>query len=313
MAQLREIKKRIKAVGNIQRITRTMQMIATAKFQSSVKRAEATKPYTAKLGEITAELADAASGDHPLLTRPAESTGRELMLVLSSNRGLCGAYNSNILRTAINFIRDHEQTRFDIEAVGKKGLAYLRFNGIDVAESYTHFTDKPAYADVEQLAADYMDRFLAGQYDAVRICYMRFISNSRQEPNVLTLLPMERPEGESAQQPPAQQGTENQPTSEQRGETGGGGGGGYNSIYEFSPDPATLLDELLPLTVKARLFQCFNDAVVSEQLSRMVAMKAATDNAAKMRRNLKRDFNQARQAQITTELSEIISGAAALG
>lgn len=292
MAQLREIKNRIKAVANIQRITRTMQMIATAKFQASVKRAEATKPYTAKLAEIVGELASAAdAGEHPLLAPPAERTGRERMLVLTSNRGLCGAYNANVLRTAAGFIRDHGDTTFDLEAVGKKAIAYFRFADMAVSRSYTHFTDKAAYGEVEELASDYIDRFIAGEFDAVRVCYMRFESSSRQTPHILQLLPMEPPRAEG--------GADAEPS--------------VRPVYEFSPDPQTLLGELLPLAVKARLFQCFNDAIVSEQIARMVAMGAATDNAGKMSRNLKREFNRARQAQITTELSEIIGGAAALG
>ncbi|QNN24991.1 ATP synthase F1 subunit gamma [Planctomycetales bacterium ZRK34] len=291
MAQLREIKKRIKAVGNIQRITKTMQMIATAKFQASVRRAQGTKPYTTKLAEIVGELASAVGDevDHPLLGAGRQKTGRELLLVLSSNRGLCGAYNANILRTSMHYLRDHTDVTHDLEVVGKKGIAFFRFAGMEPKRAHTQFTDKPAYEDVEAVASSYIDQYVAGEYDAVRVAYMQFISNARQVPMIEQLLPLQPPTSES-----------------------GESAGGTRAVYEFSPDPAELLAELLPMSVKSRLFQWFNDAVVSEQISRMVAMKAATDNAGKLSRSLKRGFNRARQAQITTELSEIIGGAAAL-
>lgn len=303
MAQVREIKSRIKAVGNIQRITRTMQMIATAKFQAAVRRTTETKPYTRKVAELVGEVAGAGeAADYPLLSGPAEPAGRELMLVLTSNRGLCGGYNGNVLRTANQFMSDREDQNFELEVSGKKGLGYFRFARKEVSRSYTQFEDKPEYDEVEQIAKRYIDRFRAGEFDAVRVAFMQFVSNSKQTPHVLTLLPLERPE-EGEQQGEGEEGG---------AEQGGGEEGRAEVVYEFSPDPATLLRKLLPLTVKSRLFQCFNDAGVSEQIARMVAMKAATDNADQMGRNLKREFNRARQAQITTELNEIISGAAAL-
>ncbi|MBI1368137.1 MAG: ATP synthase F1 subunit gamma [Planctomycetes bacterium] len=292
MAQSREIKKRIKAVANIQRITKTMQMIATAKFQAAVRRAQATKPYTRKLAEIVGELAAAGDGEteHPLLAAPSEKTGRELVLVITSNRGLCGAYNANVLRTVSQYFRERGEAPTDLHVVGKKGAAFFRFAGRSVTKVHTHFTDKPSYEDVEALAEEFMAAYIAGGYDAVRVIYMQFVSNARQTPQVLQLLPLAKPEA-AAEQTAA----------------------GVRPVYEFSPDPATLLGELLPMSVKSRLFECFNDSVVSEQISRMVAMKAATDNAGKMVRTLRRRFNRARQAQITTELSEIIAGAAAQG
>lgn len=292
MAQLREIKKRIRSVGKIQRITKTMQMIATAKFQAAIRRAEATKPFTTKLGEVVSELAAAAGegADHPLLNPPAERQGRELLLVITSNRGYAGAYNSNILRTALSNIRQNRDTQIDLEVVGKKGVAFFRFADVETTQAYTHFTDKPSYEEVERLAAEYISAFESGRYDAVRVLYMQFISNARQTPRMMQLLPMPRPEA----------------AEHAVNETD------VQSVYEFSPNPQELLGELLPLTVKSLLFQAFNDAIVSEQIARMVAMKAATDNAGKMGRSLRRSFNRARQAQITTQLSEIIGGAAAL-
>jgi F-type H+-transporting ATPase subunit gamma len=291
MAQLREIKKRIKAVHNIRRITKTMQMIATAKFQAAIRRTEAAQPYTRKLSDVVGELAATAgdSVDHPLLHPPAKPANRELVLVVTSNRGLAGAYNSNILRTALNHIKQSQTTRqVDLEVVGKKGVAFFRFAGQPVSRVH-NMGDKPVYEDVEKIAADYITRFEAGQYDAVTVIFMRFISNARQLATVLPLLPLQPPSGSKA-----------------------ASSTGPVAIYEFRPDAATLLTRLLPLTVKSALFQAFMEAAVSEHIARMVAMKSATDNAGKMGRSLKRSYNRARQAQITTELSEIISGAAAL-
>jgi len=290
MAKLREVKKRIKAVGNIQRITKTMQMIATAKFQASVRRTQATQPFTRKVAEIAGELAGAGGQiEHPLLTGPTKPTGRILVLVLTSNRGLAGAYNANTLRTASAFLRTVAGKQIDLEVVGKKGTAYFRFSGRPIQKSYTQFTDKPAYEEVEKIAASYITAFEAGRYDAVYVAYTQFVSNAKQTPRVQQLLPMEPPKTASIRKQ-----------------------AGYQPVYEFSPDPQTLLGALLPLTIKSQLFQAFNDAVVSEQISRMVAMKAATDNSQKLVRGLRRQFNRARQAQITTELTEIIGGAAAL-
>jgi F-type H+-transporting ATPase subunit gamma len=293
MATLRELKGRIKAVGNIKRITKTMQMIATAKFQASVRRATETKPYTEKVAELVGELA-AASGqtgqiDHPLLHAPDPPVHRELLLVLTSNRGLCGAYNANVLRTANHHLRDRPETEQALQVVGKKGISYFRFQGFAVEKAHTHIGDEPAYEDVEALASEYIERFTAGEFDAVRVAYMKFVTNARQEPQIMTLLPLEPPEAEQSDE----------------AATAG-------AIYEFSPDPQQLLAELLPITVKTQLFQAFNDAMVSEQVARMVAMKAATDNADQMGRDLRRQYNRARQAQITTELTEIVSGAEAL-
>ncbi len=293
MAKTREIRKRIKAVANIQRITKTMQMIATSKFARAQNRATATKPYTEGVFELVTELA-ATAGDlrHPLIDGPsggAKKDAGEVLLVLSSDRGLCGPYNGSVVRSAMQHFRSR-QSPPAIEVSGRKGLGYFKFNNIPVEAHHAEFGDKPEYEDVERLAERYMERFINGEVTAVHVAYMQFITAGRQVPEVRQLLPLK---------PPAS------PTAEQSS--------GPGLLYEFSPSADELLDELLPATIRATLFQCFNDAVVSEHVARMVAMKAATDNAGKMRKGLNRTFNRARQAQITTELTEIIGGAAALG
>ena len=284
MGKSREIKNRIKAVKNIQRITRTMQMIATSKFAKAQQAATASKPYTRGLFDLVAQLASAAGDiEHPLLSAH-DRTGPVLTLVICSDRGLCGPYNAHIIRTALSSLKGVEGP---VELVGKKGLTPLRFNGIEITSHHRQFGDTPRYADVEALAERYMAMFGTGAVSAVRIISMKYISAGRQAPEVLRLLPFSR-------------------------DALGGESSGPVRPYEFSPDAAALLGSLLPAAVKAVLFQAFNDAIVSEHVARMVAMKAATDNAGKMGKTLKTKFNRARQAQITTELTEIVSGAAAL-
>lgn len=289
MAQIRKIKKRITAVNTIQRITKTMQLIATAKFTTAVQRAKASRPYTDKLRQLVAEsLAAATDLEHPLIDGPAESPNRELLLVITSDRGLCGAYNANILRTARSHIRDLQARgrAVDLETAGKKAVGYFRFQRLPIAHHHS-IGDKPQYGVVESLAQRYIDEFGAGQYDAVSVAYTHFVSNTRQVPKIIGLLPLK---------PPAQ----------------GDAPADANALYEFSPSSEALLDDLLPSAVRTALFQAFLDAAVSEQIMRMVAMKGATENAGDLGRTYTRDYNRARQSQITTELMEIIAGAAAL-
>ena len=288
MAQIREIKQRMVAVGTIQRITKTMQMIATAKFTAAVQRTRATQPYTEKIRELVAAVcSNPADLDHPLVGADRKPSGRDLLLVIGSDRGFCGAFNANVLRNALKFHRSLvEQGReVVVETSGGKAEAFFNFAKIEIAQVH-NVGDKPAYETVAAIADAYMDRFISGEIDSVRVAYMRFESNARQIPEIEQLLPMQTPEGE--------------------------GDGGGSDMYEFTPDEESLLNALLPQAVRTSLFQAFNDAVVSEQIMRMIAMKAATDNAADLGRTLKRDYNRARQARITTELTEIVSGAAAL-
>jgi F-type H+-transporting ATPase subunit gamma len=281
----------MKAVANIRRITKTMQMIATARFQAAQRRATQAQPYTRKIAELVGELA-ANVGDgevtHPLLKAPSPAVKRQLLLVITSNRGLCGAYNANVLRAATAYLRKNTGTQIDVEVVGKKAVSFFRFNKVNVSQFHSQFGDKPEYEDVQRLAESYMQRFSEGQYDSVSVVSMEFQSMAKQAPRVLQILPLRRPDAGNTQKAAAQ------------------------VDYDFSPEPERLLNELLPITVKTQLFQCFNEAAVSEHIARMVAMKSATDAATKMGKNLTRKFNRARQAAITTELSEIIAGAAAL-
>lgn len=290
MANRRVLVKRRKSVRNIRKITRTMQLIATARFQAAYNRAVATRPYTEKLAELVANLSRAAGDvDHPLL-KTHDEVPRSALVVLTSDRGLAGGYNANVLRTALGHLEEQEAREIasDIHMVGKKGIAYFRFLRRAVAEQTSGVGDKPRFEQVEPIANALMDRFVRGEIASAHVAYMKFLSAGQQRPVVVQLLPL-KPEAGAAGEAKAT------PVE-----------------YEFSPEPRQLLDELLPATVRARLFQAFNDAAVSEQVARMVAMKAATDAAGDMIKALTREYNRARQTQITMELLDIVGGANAL-
>jgi F-type H+-transporting ATPase subunit gamma len=218
---------------------------------------------------------------------------RSALVVLTSARGLAGGYNANVLRSAIQHLEAEEKRGVDVEVtmVGKKGIGFFKFLRRDVAEARTDIGEKPRFEQVEPLANDLMARFTRGEIASAHVAYMRFISAGQQRPEVVQLLPLvgalKKEEGEAA--PP-----------------------GKTIEYEFSPSPQELLDELLPAVVRVRLFQAFTDAAVSEQVARMVAMKAATDAAGDMIKALTREYNRARQTQITMELLDIVGGANAL-
>ena len=291
MAKARAIVKRRKAVQNIRKITRPMQLIATSRYQAAFKRATASKPYTDKISELVAQLSR-GQGEvkHPLLKVNTESK-KTVQIVITSNRGLCGGYNASLLRETIAKLREQEaaEQAVDLHVVGKKGIGYFKFLRRAVTSTYTQFEDKPQFAEVEPIASALMEAYERGQIDAVDVTYMKFISAGTQRVDTMRLLPIEKPK-----------------VDEQAG------GASANVQYEFSPAPEELLAELLPETVKIRLFQCFMDAAVSEQVARMVAMKAATDAAGDMVKSLTRAYNRARQSQITLELLDIVSGAEAL-
>jgi F-type H+-transporting ATPase subunit gamma len=294
MANRRVLIKRRKAVRNIRKITRTMQLIATARFQAAMSRATASKPYTQKLAELVRDLTRAAERvDHPLM-RPREGVNKTALIVLTSMRGLCGGYNANVLRTAIAHLDEQrgKGIETDLTVVGKKGVVYFRFLKRPMSQQITNLGETPRYDRVMPLADELMERFKKGEIAAADVAYMRFHSAGKQRPEVIRLLPLTtdvpHDEGHVAEK------------------------AGPRPQYEFSPEPQALLDELLPATVRVRLFQAFNDAAVSEQVARMVAMKAATDAAGDMITALTRKYNRARQTQITMELLDIVGGANAL-
>jgi F-type H+-transporting ATPase subunit gamma len=295
MAKIRALVNRRKAIRNIRKITRTMELIATARFKKALDRATEAEAFTRKIVELAADLsATATNVTHPLLEK-REVVRNSLLLVITSNRGLCGGYNAAILREAGNRIRQlqGEGVHIHLELSGKRAIAFFRFQGRSAEATYTHFEDKPGFDEVEVLANRYIKGYITGQLDRVEVAYMKFLNAARQVPVVETLLPLAAVS------------------------TAPGGGAtampGERQIdYEFLPDARDILEEILPVSFKVRLFKCFLDAAVSEQIARRVAMKAATENASDMIKSLTRQYNRARQAQITKEIAEVIGGAEAL-
>jgi F-type H+-transporting ATPase subunit gamma len=313
MAKARAIVKRLKAVKNVRKITRTMELIATARFKKAMDRATEAAAYTRKISEIVADLSKAnLKFSHPLLeTHPTEKNA--ILLVLTSNRGLCGGYNGGVLRLTMRKLAElrgtaatdaageakSEPKSVQLEVSGKRGIAFLKFQKVAMERTYLQFEDKPAFDEVNELADRYIAAYIDGKLDRLDIAYMKFESASRQHAVVETLLPV----GDLSS---TVKGT---PV---KGAAAAETAPAQAVDYEFLPSAEEILQDIVPAAFKARLFKCFLDAAVSEQIFRMVAMKGATENASDMIKDLSKQYNRARQSQITSELSEIIGGAAAL-
>ena len=289
MAKAKALDKRRRAIRNIRKITRTMELISTARFKRAMDRALAATAYTRRITALVSHLAHAGlEVSHPLL-EPRPEPKRAALLVLSANRGLCGGYNSAIMRLAWprwNALKT-EVENAQLLVSGKRGISAFKFRGVRADQTFTEFEDRPRYAEIEVLADRFLEAYEAHQLDRLDVVYTRFESISRQQAVVETLLPLS-------------------------GLDAGGQGEDEGVQYEFLPSARSILDEVVPMSFKTKLFKCFLDAAVSEQVARMVAMKAATENADSMIGSLTMTYNRARQTQITSELLEVISGANAL-
>lgn len=251
-------------------------------------RAAEAASYTQKINEIVADLSQSdLTFSHPLLMQPAE-TQNVTVLILTSNRGLCGGYNGGILRKANARLRElkADGKNISVEASGKRGISAMKFEGIALDHTFTHFEDKPTFEAVNEIANRYLTDFISGKLHRLEVAYQSFRSAARQTPVVETILPF--------------------------GDLSTGTESASGVDYEFLPSPEEILEEIVPAAFRARFFKCFLDAAVGEQIARMVAMKSATENADDMIREISMKYNRARQTQITSELSEIIGGAAAL-
>ncbi len=289
MSNRRVLVKRRKSIRNIRKITRTMQLIATARFQAAFNRAVAARPYTEKLAELVGDLARGAGEiRHPLMVA-ANPQAPVAVVILTSSRGLCGGYNAHVLRLSqarLEELRGGSRSP-ELRVYGKKGIAFFKFARLAMAVQDASIGDAPRFEQVERVANELMADFLAGRISGVEVVYMRFYSVGRQRPDVAQLLPLVQERRADAE--------------------------AVSAIdYEFRPDPESLLAELLPATVRIRLYQAFLDAAVSEQIARMAAMKAASDASEDMIKTLTRQYNRARQTHITMELLDIVGGANAL-
>jgi F-type H+-transporting ATPase subunit gamma len=300
MASTRVLVKRRKAVRNIRKITRTMELIATARFKKAMDRAAEAEAYTRKIAELVTDLsATAGNVSHPLL-KPHAEVKNAVVLVLGSNRGLCGGYNAGILREAMGGVRrlTDEKTTIQLELSGKRIINFFKYTGMTPAHTFTQFEDKPTSAEVYTIAERFIQGYVNGSIDRVEVAYMRFVSAAVQRPVIETLLPFDVGGLTTPQKPTAKVEKVEKTTRK--------------ADYEFVPSAEDILEQLLPESFKVRLFKCFLDAAVSEQIARRVTMKQATENAGEMIKSLSQEYNRARQASITKEILEIVSGAEAL-
>jgi F-type H+-transporting ATPase subunit gamma len=296
MANARALDKRRKSVRNIRKITRTMELIATARFKKAMDRATAATSYTQRITQLVSDLAQSGlEVKHPLL-QPREQTNNALLLILTANRGLCGGYNGGVIRQAMPRHSELKESvgGVRLEVSGKRGITALKFRDIEMDESYTHFEDQPRFDEVDVIASRYLDEYAAGSFDRLDVAYTQFHSIGKQVAVVETLLPLS--------------GLGDSNDKENKQEAGSSG----ESMYEFLPSAESILEEVVPTSFKVKLFKCFLDSAVSEQIARMVAMKAATENAGDMIKQLSMTYNRARQSQITGEIMEIIGGVEAL-
>jgi F-type H+-transporting ATPase subunit gamma len=302
MAQLRELRNRIRSVKSTRKITKAQELIATSRIMKAQARVDASRPYADEITNVLTALADASPLNHPLL-QERSNPKRAGVLVVTSDRGFCGGYNANVLRAAEelqSLLREQGKTPV-LYVIGRKGEAYYRFRDRPIAASWTGFSDRPDYVDAATVGETLVKAFMAGAddylddggpdgtlgVDELHLVHTEFVSMLTQKPTVRRVAPLEVEYGEEQEE-------------------------GLRPGYEFEPDAATLFDALLPKYINTRLFAGLLDAAASEHAARRTAMKSATDNADEIIGNLSREANQARQAQITQEISEIVGGVEAL-
>jgi F-type H+-transporting ATPase subunit gamma len=295
-AQIRVLRRRIRSTQSIKKITRAMELIATSRIVKARARVQESRPYAEQITAVLTELASNSALDHPLLVE-RENPRRAAVLVVTSDRGQAGGYNNNVLKEAealYSLLREEGKEPV-IYVIGRKGVNYYRFRNREVKESWTGFSEQPSYADAAEAARTLVEAFMAdaddeNSVDELHLVYTQFKNMVTQTPQARRMAPMvveyvEKEESSS---------------------------GGIQPLYEFEPDPDALFDALLPKYIGARLFSALLESAASESANRQRAMKAATDNANELIRNLTLESNQARQAQITQEISEIVGGANAL-
>lgn len=282
MPSARDIRRRIKSVKNIEQITKAMKMVAAARLRRAQEKAAASKPYTEKMQEVLANVAGSCRGDatHPLLA--VREVKRTAYLVLSADKGLAGAYSSNLIKEVLARMKDREQSDCDLIVVGRKARDYFRRRDYALAAEYTGFSEKPSYHHAIALAKEVAQGFAAGKYDEVYLSYTQFFSPITQKPETVKLLPLEQ-----------------DASGEQR-------------EYFYEPSGPEVLSELLPKYLESVIFGCLLQSAASELGARMTAMGSATDNAEELIAKLVLNYNKVRQATITREISEIVGGAEAL-
>jgi len=288
MAKGRELKGRIKSVENTRKITRTMEMVATSKMKRAQDRVVAARPYANALTEVISSLYSSDLAERfPLLRQPA-TPRRVALVVLTSNRGLAGGFNANLIKEARARIAELERTgvQVDVHVIGKKGLGYFKYVGRALASQRIDITDRPSAENAAEIVDQLMNDFITGQIDGVYVTYSKFNSALNTPPTTDRVLPVTPPSAKS--------------------------GTGVQRDYLLFPNAEAILTELLPSYVRNSVYRALVETVAGEQSARRTAMKNATDNAGDILNVLRRTYNRARQAQITQEIAEIVGGAAAL-
>jgi F-type H+-transporting ATPase subunit gamma len=295
MAVGKEIRGKIKSVENTRKITKAMEMVAASKMRKAQERMRAARPYAERIGGITANLSKAnPEYRSPYMREVTAKTGGNVgFIVVTTDKGLCGGMNTNILRALTIKMRDVQAAGGKVSAVaiGNKGFGFLNRSGAQVVSHVTHLGDAPQLDKLIGPVKVMLEMFVEGKLDAVHLCYTRFVNTMKQEPQIVPLLPLTS-------------------TGLQSGSQGDKAGYAWDYVYE--PDAPGVIEELLKRYIEALVFQGVAENMASEQAARMVAMKAATDNAGNLIGELKLIYNKTRQAAITKELSEIVGGAAAV-
>jgi F-type H+-transporting ATPase subunit gamma len=295
--QERILRRRIRTVQSTKKITRAMELIAASRIVRAQGRVQAAVPYSDAITEVVRDLAAAGAGrDSPLLT-PRPEIRKVAHVVIAADRGLCGGYNSSVIRAAEGSMRENAALgrEYALVLVGRKVESYFRYRNFRIDAVFSGFSDQPAYEDARSIARAVEEPFLAGDYDLVELVYTRFVSAGRQEIVVRPMMPLDLQ---------ILEGGDARPTPRTEGEVPPG--------YEFEPSPEEILNQLLPVYAEARLYAALLNAAASEHAARQRAMKAATDNADDLITSLTRVMNRARQDSITSEIMEIVGGAEAL-
>jgi F-type H+-transporting ATPase subunit gamma len=293
MAKGRELKGRIKSVENTRKITRTMEMVAASKMKRAQDRVVAARPYANSLADVISSLYSSDLAERfPLLRQPTRQR-RVALILLTSNRGLAGAFNANLIKEARNRLAELERagSQVDVHVIGKKGLGYFKYVGRDLASQRVDLTDRPTAQNAAEIVDGLMADYVSGNLDGVYVTYAKFNSVLSTPPTTQMILPVV---------PPAPK------------EGAGDRDAGRKHDYLLFPSAEAILTELLPSYVRNAVYRALVETVAGEQAARRTAMKNATDNASDIITVLRRTFNRARQAQITQEIAEIVGGAAAL-
>ena len=293
--QERVLRRRIRSVESTKKITRAMELIAASRIVRAQQAIAAARPYVAKMGEVVKHLSDSPdASSHPLF-REVEAVQRVAIILITADRGLAGGYNSSIIRAVERMTREHraEGREVQLVALGRKGESYFRHRKHPILASLTGVSDRPSYEDARKVVAAVVRPFEAGELDRIELVYTHFVSLGTQRVKARQLVPLAGDDPDEAQD-------------------SGRAGSDHPTVYEFEPEPAEILDRLLPSWLEAEVLAAMLESAASEHAARQRAMKAATDNADELIKNLRRIMNRARQDAITTEIMEIVGGAEAL-